>query len=92
METNKISAHQVRAFRCLENAGDAWMTNNEIAKTARVAPRTARAITKKFVELGVLDLAEVFSAQRYRMSPLAEKRNRGYLTRLQQAAEVLNNG
>ena len=91
METNEISVHQVRVFHCLETASD-WLTNGEIARAARVAPRTARAITKKLVDLGVLDVAEVLPAHRYRMSPFADKRNKAYLTRLRQAADVFKNG
>ena len=87
MEHAEISLHQVRIFAFVHEAGR-WVTNAEIAQGAQVAPRTARAYTKRLVELGILDQAEVFPAHRYRYAPQAGNRNKAYLTRLQQAQEV----
>lgn len=87
MERNEISEHEVRIYLTLKNSGT-WMTNAEIADTANVAPRTARAHTLKLVKLGILDLAEVFPAHRYRIASTASKRNAGYHHRLENAQAV----
>ena len=64
------------------------MTNKEIAEKAHVAVRTARAHTFKLVKLGLVDMAEVFPAHRFRWSQKSEKRNAAYSLRLQNATEV----
>lgn len=87
MERNEISVHEVRIYIALKTSG-AWMTNAEIATLAQVAPRTARAHTLKLVNLGILDLAEVFPAHRYRIATKASKRNAGYYNRLDNAQSV----
>jgi hypothetical protein len=43
----------------------------------------------KLVKLGVVEQAEVFPGHRYRISPFAAKRNRGYVDRLVSAADAL---
>jgi predicted transcriptional regulator of viral defense system len=91
-ETNEISLHAVRVFALLidrvATQEHGWVTAKEIADGAEIAPRTARAYAKRFVESGIADLAEVFPAHRYRLSPTAEKRNKGYYQRLEQAMQV----
>jgi predicted ArsR family transcriptional regulator len=68
--------------------GCGWLTGAEIAKKSGVVPRTVRAHLLKLVNLGLLDVAEVFPAHRYRISEKAEKRNASYIKRLDAAAEV----
>lgn len=87
-ESNEISIHQARAFRALQRSADRWMTARELAEKAKVAPRSARAFAKRFVDNGVADQAEVFPGHRYRLSPMAAKRNTGYLKRLEEACVV----
>jgi DNA-binding IclR family transcriptional regulator len=87
MERNEVSLHEARIFTALERAGG-WLTNREIAQAAGVAGRTARAHSLRLVRLGILDLAEVFPAHRYRLSEKAAKRNAAYFQRLRQACEV----
>ena len=86
METNEVSLHQVKVFQCLE-AGE-WLTSKEVAERAGVAGRTARAHLLKLVHLGIVDQAEVFPAHRYRLSEMADKRNKAYVQRLHAAMEV----
>ena len=86
METNEISEHEVRAFAVFRTSG--WMTNKQLAEQARIGQRTARAYTKKWTELGIADIAEVFPGHRYRLSELADKRNAAYMKRLDAAASV----
>jgi hypothetical protein len=86
-ERSEISRHEIEVFRILKQGG--WFTNAQIAEQAdSVAPRTVRAITLKLVRLGLVDQAEVFPAHRFRLSDVADKRNRGYFDRLVRAAEV----
>ena len=89
MERAEISIHQLRIFQFVRDA-QRWVTSEEIAHGAQVAPRTARAHARHLVSLGIFDQAEVFPGHRYRLSSQAEKRNKGYILRLEQAAEVFN--
>ena len=88
MEHSEISAHEVRVFLALEkNEGD-WLTNVQIAKLAKVAPRTARLHTNRLTKLGILDFAEVFPAHMFQLSKFAEKRNNAYWQRLKMAKNI----
>lgn len=87
MERNEISLHQVKVYECVA-ASKRWMTNNEIATAAKVAPRTARQHTRILVSLGIFDQAEIFPNHAYRLSPKAKQRNAGYLLRIEKAQEV----
>jgi len=86
-QREEVSEHLARIYRCLLDADD-WLTAKEIAKGARVAPRTARAHALKLVGLGVCDQAEVFPGHRYRIAATAEKRNKAFITRLREAVDV----
>lgn len=86
METNEVSHHQIRVFRALK--GGQWFTASEIASATGVAGRTSRAHLRNLTSLGLLDVAEVFPAHRYRLSEKAEKRNAAYMRRLEEAAAV----
>ena len=87
METSEISEHQVRVYAFALQAAT-WVTANEIAAGASVAKRTARAHALRFVKLGIFDQAEVFPAHRYRLSPLASKRNRTLVQRVEEAQKI----
>jgi len=80
----EVSAHEIRVYNVL--ARGEWVTSQQIAEQAQVAPRTARAHALKLVRLGVADQAETFPGHRYRLSP----RNRGYADRIARAAEALD--
>ena len=84
METNEISLHLVRVFESARTHSG-WLTAKEIADRAGVAGRTARAHSAKLVALGIFDVAEVFPGHRYRLSELAEKRNKAFVQRLEAA-------
>jgi len=88
METNEVSLHRLYVWKYVEKSG-CWLTNDEIAKGANVALRTARSHSKALSDLGLFDRAEIFPAHRFKMSDKAAARNQGYLQRLQQAAEVV---
>jgi len=87
MERNEISIHQINVLDFVTDRGD-WVTAAEIAKGAGVAARTARHHALNLVRLGIFDQAEVFPAHRYRLSGHADKRNKGYMLRLQEARKV----
>lgn len=87
METSEISLHDVKVYLVLKSA-DRWLTNREIAKAAGVADRTARAKTIRMVRLGILDQAELYPGHRYQLSKKADKRNGGYVQRLEQAIKI----
>ena len=91
MENNEISQHEVMVYKVLLANKNRWLTNGEIGKAvSEVAPRTIRHHTKRLVDLGLLDLAEVFPGHRYRLSENAMKRNAAYTKRLESAAEVFS--
>lgn len=89
MERNEISRHEIAFFHAAKSA-DGWRTAKELADTAGIAHRTGRAFALKFVRLGIADQAEVWPAHRYRWSKMADKRNRSYVQRLEQASEVFS--
>ncbi len=88
-ERNEVSIHEVKVFRVLADAEKVWLSNKDIAdRIEGVMPRTVRAHTLKLVKLGLLDQAEVFPGHKYRLAVTAIKRNRAYLQRIAQAAEI----
>jgi DNA-binding IclR family transcriptional regulator len=87
METNEVSLHQLKVYEFVRES-DKWLTVKEIAAGAGVARRTAQQHAQRLVALGLFDLAEVFPAHRYRLSDVAEQRNKGYVLRLARARDV----
>jgi predicted transcriptional regulator of viral defense system len=83
--SNEVSTHEVRIYRALSDGQ--WMTSQQIADTANVAPRTARAYALRLVKLGVLEEIKTFPGHRYRFSN--RKISRAYAERIERAAEAL---
>jgi len=89
MERNEISLHEIKIAQALRLNSGKWLTHKQIQQIAgAVSDRTVRAKTIKFVELGLIDVAEVFPAHRYQWSEHAKRRNTAYLNRLDKALEV----
>lgn len=89
MEQNEISIHELRVYLILRNNKTKWLSNTEIAaQIDGIAKRTVRAHTSKLVKAGLVDQAEVFPGHRFRWAVKADKRNGGYLQRLEKAREV----
>lgn len=88
MEKNEVSEHEVRFYLAAKEIKQEWATSKDLAEKANIAGRTARAYAKKYVSLGLFDVAEVFPAHRYRLSGMAKKRNAAYVGRLEKAVEV----
>ena len=65
-----------------------WVTNKDIAQGTGVSVRRVSFHTNNLVQLGILDQAEVSPGHRFTLSPKADKRNIGYVRRLQQAGEI----
>lgn len=86
-EGSEVSIHLLRVFQAVRDA-DGWVTSQGVADAANVKPRTARSHLIRLVRLGIVDQAEVFPGHRYRMSSLAEKRNKAFMQRMAKAAEV----
>ena len=92
MERDEITKHEVKVYRVISQNPEKWFSNQEIADRLNgVSGRTIRLHTKRFVQLGLVDLAEVFPRHKYRWSAKADKRNYSYLSRLKQADEVFGN-
>jgi hypothetical protein len=90
---HEVSRHEVAVYQVLAGRAGTWMTSTEIARAAKVAPRTARAHVTRLAALGVLDVAdEVFPGRRYRLAADAGDGPRSYADRLRRAAEVLGVG
>ena len=88
MEKNEVSIHEAKLFLALRKAGQKWITSKEVAKASGIRERTARAHLLKLATLGIIECAEVFPGHRYRIAAKADKRNGGYLRRLESACEV----
>jgi predicted ArsR family transcriptional regulator len=88
MEKNEVSIHEARLFAVLRGLGMAWITSAEAAKIAEISPRTSRAHLLKLTSLGIVETAAVFPGHRYRLAEKADKRNGGYLRRLEFACEI----
>ena len=89
LERNEVSVHEARVY-VMVKSHEGWVSCNELIEKLKgvVAPRTVRAHMTKFQNLNLLDVAEVFPGHRYRWAKKADKRNNGYLKRLDMAVEV----
>jgi hypothetical protein len=93
-ERNEISIREVEVYRVLAGARhcpERWLTNAEISsRVPAAALSTVRALTRKFVRLGLVDRANVSPGHRFRWSANAETRNTAYCLRLEQAHTILS--
>jgi predicted transcriptional regulator len=87
-EGNEVSLHEVKVYLALRSNPGQWITNADIERAASVPRRTVRWHTRRLVNLGIVDQAEVFPAHRYRLADKADKRNGSYARRLEQAVEI----
>ena len=88
MESAAVTAHLVRVWQALQATKGKWQTSAEVAKSASVAPRTARAHLRRLVRLGLADEAEAFPAPRFKASGQAAKHNKAMLQKLKAAEEI----
>lgn len=87
-ERSEISWHEVKIYLALRENKNRWLTHAEIQSIVGVARRTVRHHTLRFRKLGIIDVAEVFPAHRYRWPDKGERRNEAYVLRLDKAADV----
>ncbi|WP_295450908.1 BRO family protein [uncultured Thiodictyon sp.] len=83
-----ISAHRVRCYFALKNSGQ-WMTNQELAKSAKVSARTARAYTKLFCDERIVDRLRLSPGHQFRIAGGYGKLKGLFVRELELAAEVL---
>lgn len=91
-ERNEVSVQEVRFYLAAKASAGEWVTAKALADGSKIAPRTGRAFATKLVSLGLMDVAEVFPAHRYRLSDKASKRNAAYVQRLEVAVGVFGLG
>ena len=87
-EKGEISIHEARLYKTFVLSPETWFSNREAAKLAEISERTARMHTLRLVKLGILDLAEVYPGHRFRLSKMADKRNKSYMQRLDNVCEI----
>jgi hypothetical protein len=87
METTEVSLHQLRIFEFVRDAGR-WVSLKDIVAGTAAARKTADVHCRRFVNLGIFDLAEVWPGHRYRLSELAEKRKAAIIERMRKAREA----
>lgn len=87
-EHAEVSTHMIAAWSVLRQATEP-LTNREIAQQAGIAARTARAHTRYFRQLGLLDVIEVFPRHLYRLADQAERRQIGYYQRLEEIRQIV---
>lgn len=71
----------------MRNSGK-WLSANEVAKAAKVAPRTARMHCKRLVDAGVFDEVRLHPSHRYSFSTKAKKVGADMLGKLELAETV----
>jgi prophage antirepressor-like protein len=86
-EGTDISVHRVRCYFALKQAGH-WMTNEDIAKAAKVSKRTARHYTKLFCEERIVDRLRLSPGHQFKMADDAGKANERFIRETELAASV----
>lgn len=87
-EKSEISLHLVRIWEFFKSNKARWASNQEIQSTVKFSPRTVRMHTLYLVRSGLIDQQEVFPGHRYRLSDVADKRNKNFFERLEKAIEI----
>ena len=80
-----LSAEKLRVFDAVVSAGG-WVTPTDVAKTAGVAPRTARFHATRFAAAGIFDKTESVYPTRFRIGHAATKPE--FSRRLAEARQV----
>lgn len=82
---DRATEHELRIVATLRGA-HVWMTSDEIADAAKVAPRTARHHLRRLTDAALVDRAHVFPGYRYRWRNDADPR---LVARLDRAAAIV---
>lgn len=86
-ESAEISIIEAVAFSYISTKE--WLTSKELAKKAGLNRRTTQKYCRKWTDLGLCDLLEVWPGHMFRLSPRADKRNIAYLKRMRFVQQVL---
>lgn len=86
--TKQVSPHLVAVYQALTRASG-WLTNDEIAQEAGVAPRTTRAHTARLCLNGVAESMTVFGGGLFRLRQDPTEKARAYRARIEEAAAAL---
>ena len=84
----EVSVHEVKVWRLFRDLPGEFLSSQQVAKRAGIAPRTARLHCSGLAQVGILDEARVFPGYRYRLSPHAAQRP--YYADLVAAEEALS--
>jgi hypothetical protein len=69
-------------------AASVWQSSEELAARAQIGKRTARAYSRKLLNLGMLEVFYLSPGRRYRLAREISKQGLAYQETLEQAAEV----
>lgn len=90
MGSKKISRHEVEVFHLLRLDREKWYSVQDLAaalKEKNIADRTVRLHVSRFAQAGLLEIAEIFPAKRYRLSEKGG--DAGFRSKLEQTAAIL---
>lgn len=87
METNEISLHQFKVYDFLRRS-KSWVTMKDAVQATGVARETVGVHLRRFVSMGIADQAEVWPGHRFRLSGMADKRNKSIIERFEAAREI----
>jgi predicted ArsR family transcriptional regulator len=87
MEIIEVSEHLFRIYVTLRDS-DSWLTAQQVAKKAKVAPRTARHHTTRLVSAGLLAQADVFPGPRYRFVKPVNGSTKAIVQKIEAAGKV----
>lgn len=83
-----ISVHQIRVYEVVRD-GAGWLSGNDIAKLANVAPRTARAHAANLTAAGVFERQEIFGGYLYRLLTPSTVKGRQFIATLDAARAAM---
>jgi phage anti-repressor protein len=87
-EHAEVSWHMARLWTLLRHT-DEWLSNRELAHRSGIKERTARAHTRYFRQLGLVEVHEYFPNHLHRMAEDAEARNPAVYHRLNMIATLI---
>lgn len=90
MDRKKISRHEVEVFHLLHLDLEKWHSVQDLAaalKDKNIADRTVRLHVSRFAQAGLLEIAEIFPAKRYRL--MAKGGDVDYRAKLEQTEAIL---
>jgi phage anti-repressor protein len=87
-EHAEVSWHMARLWTLLRHT-DEWLSNRELAHRSGIKERTARAHTRYFRQLGLIEVHEYFPNHLHRMAEDAEARNPAVYHRLNMIATLI---